>query len=80
MGPAEVKLNPSDIETRLQNEIELSSPGLIVDITPRFDCPPSMEGQPGDSWICEGSFSEVTFDVRVTLIDDSGRVAIDPLL
>lgn len=80
LGPAEVTLNPSAIETRLQNEIELTSPGLIVDITPRYSCPSQMKGQPGDSWICEGRFSEVRFDVRITLLDDSGRISIDPLL
>lgn len=80
LGPSEVTLNPSAIETRLQNEIELTSPGLIVDITPRYECPSVMRGQPGDSWICEGSFSQVTFDVRITLLDDSGRISIDPLL
>lgn len=80
LGPSEVTLNPSAIEERLQNEIELSSPGIIVDITPRYSCPSEMKGQPGDSWICEGSFSQVTFDVRITLLDDSGRISIDPLL
>jgi hypothetical protein len=77
---AEVSLNPSSIERRLQNEIELTSPGLIVDITPRYDCPPVMRGQPGDTWICKGRFSGVTFDVRITLLDNSGKVSIKPLL
>lgn len=77
---AEVSLNPSTIESRLQNEIELTSPGLIVDITPTYECPSVMRGQPGDTWICKGRFSEVTFDVKITLLDNSGKVSIDPLL
>lgn len=77
---AEVSLNASTIESRLQNEIELTSPGLIVDITPTYECPSVMRGQPGDTWICKGHFSEVTFDVRITLLDNSGKVSIKPLI
>jgi hypothetical protein len=79
-GESKVSLNPSSIEKRLQDEIELSSPGLFIDITPEYSCPSEMTGRPGDSWICKGRFSEVSFDVRVTLVDESGEVRIKPLL
>jgi hypothetical protein len=79
-GESKVSLNPSSIEKRLQDEIELSSPGLFIDISPDYSCPSEMVGKPGDSWICKGRFSEVSFDVRVTLVDESGEVRIKPLL
>ena len=80
LGASEVTLNPSSIERRLQSEIELSIPGLFIDITPDYSCPSEMTGTPGDSWICKGRFSEVSFDVRVTLVNESGEVRIKALL
>lgn len=79
-GGSEISLNPSVIERRLRDEFELSSPGLLIDIIPDYTCPSEMTGQPGDSWICKGRFSEVTFEVKVPLVDVSGEVKIEALV